>query len=63
MPASFQSFEQELNRLVGIFERNLTHYKSSGYDEASLRQEFFNLVSTLPSRLGEIEPPRSGMAL
>ena len=42
MPASFQSFEQELNRLVGIFERNLTHYKSSGYDEASLRQEFLN---------------------
>jgi len=40
--ASFESFEKELNRLVRIFERNLAAYKSAGYDEASLRQEFLN---------------------
>jgi type I restriction-modification system DNA methylase subunit len=40
--ASFESFEKELNRLVGIFERNLAELKSPGYDEASLRQEFLN---------------------
>ena len=40
MPASFQSFEHELHRLVGIFERNLPHYKNPGYDEANTRNEF-----------------------
>ena len=39
---NFQTFEIELNRLVAVFERNLSHYKSPGYDEASLRQEFLN---------------------
>ena len=39
---NFQTFETELNRLVAVFERNLSHYKSPGYDEASLRQEFLN---------------------
>jgi len=41
-PSTFASFEKELNRLVEIFERNLAHLKSPGYDEASLRQEFLN---------------------
>ena len=38
--ASFEFFEKELNRLVGIFEKNLAHYKGSGYDEANTRNEF-----------------------
>ena len=38
--ASFESFEKELNRLVGIFEKNLAHYKGPGYDEANTRNEF-----------------------
>ncbi|MEI7929730.1 MAG: hypothetical protein WCH40_14360, partial [Verrucomicrobiales bacterium] len=41
-PATFESFSAELSRLTGIFEKNLTHYKKAGYDEASLRQEFLN---------------------
>jgi predicted type IV restriction endonuclease len=41
-PATFDSFQSELGRLVGIFERNFAHYKKVGYDEASLRQEFLN---------------------
>ncbi|MCG3149834.1 MAG: hypothetical protein PCFJNLEI_03299 [Verrucomicrobiae bacterium] len=41
-PATFVSFEKELNRLIIIFERNLPALKSAGYDEASLRQEFLN---------------------
>ncbi len=40
--ASFENFERELNRLVEIFTRNLALYKTSGYDEQSLRQEFLN---------------------
>ena len=40
--ASFEFFEKELNRLVEIFDKNLVAYKSSGYDEANLRQEFLN---------------------
>ncbi|MEO6740577.1 MAG: DNA methyltransferase [Chthoniobacteraceae bacterium] len=39
---SFETFQAELNRLTGLFEKNLTHYKKPGYDEASLRQEFLN---------------------
>ena len=39
---SFEKFQEELGRLVGIFEKNLAHYKKPGYDEASLRQEFLN---------------------
>ncbi len=35
-------FKEELQRLVATFERNLALYKSAGYDEASLRQEFLN---------------------
>ncbi len=41
-PATFDSFSAELSRLTGIFEKNLSHYKKAGYDEASLRQEFLN---------------------
>ena len=38
--ASFESFHAELNRLVGLFEQHLAHYKNPGYDEANVRQEF-----------------------
>ncbi len=40
--ATFESFQRELARLVEIFAKNLAAYKSGGYDEASLRQEFLN---------------------
>jgi hypothetical protein len=40
--AALESFERELRRLVETFGRNLDAYKSGGYDEASLRQEFLN---------------------
>src|SRR5271157_4413137 len=40
--ASFESFEMELSRLVGIFERSLAELKSSGYVEAQLRDDFLN---------------------
>jgi hypothetical protein len=40
--ATFESFQRELARLVEIFGKNLAAYKSGGYDEASLRQEFLN---------------------
>jgi predicted type IV restriction endonuclease len=41
-PATFDFFEKELGRLVGIFEKNFAHYKKPDYAEASLRQEFLN---------------------
>ena len=41
-PVSVDSFQRELARLVEIFAKNLPAYKSAGYDEASLRQEFLN---------------------
>ena len=40
--ATFESLQTELARLVETFGKNLTHYKSSGYDEASVRNEFLN---------------------
>jgi hypothetical protein len=40
--ASFKSFEKELNRLVGIFERNLSELKSPDCVEAKLREDFLN---------------------
>jgi type I restriction-modification system DNA methylase subunit len=40
--ATFDPFQRELARLVDIFGKNLAAYKSGGYDEASLRQEFLN---------------------
>ena len=39
---SFESFEKELRRLVEIFGKNLTAYKSPGYDEANVRKEFLD---------------------
>src|SRR5260221_12026762 len=40
--ATFKSFEQELNRLVGNFERQLADLKSPDYAEAQLRDDFLN---------------------
>ena len=40
--ATFDGFKKELDRLVEVFTRNRSHYLSSEYDEASLRQEFLN---------------------
>ncbi len=40
--AAFQSFQSELSRLVEVFDKNLSSFKSRDYDEASLRQEFLN---------------------
>lgn len=39
---TFDKFKVDLERLVEQFGRNLSHYKSGTYDEASLRQEFLN---------------------
>jgi hypothetical protein len=46
VPTTFARFEKEIVRLVGIFEKNHTHYQQSNYDEASLRQEFLNPLFT-----------------
>src|ERR1039458_7101510 len=40
--ASFESFEKEMSRLAGIFERNLAEFRSSGYVEAQVRDDFLN---------------------
>ncbi len=40
--ASFESFEKELSRLTGMFERSLAELTSSGYVEAQLRDDFLN---------------------
>ncbi|MCU0783299.1 MAG: Eco57I restriction-modification methylase domain-containing protein [Verrucomicrobia bacterium] len=40
--ADFDSFQRELARLVETFGKNLAAYKSPGYDEANLRQEFLD---------------------
>jgi hypothetical protein len=40
--ASFESFEKELNRLVSIFERGVAEFKSPGYMETQLRDDFLN---------------------
>lgn len=42
VPTTFARFEKEIVRLVGIFEKNHSHYQQANYDEASLRQEFLN---------------------
>jgi type I restriction-modification system DNA methylase subunit len=39
---TFEFFQAEIKRLVETFGKNLDAYKSAGYDEASLRQEFLN---------------------
>ena len=61
--ASFDSFEQELNRLVSIFERGLAEFKSSGYSEAQLRDDFLDpffraLGWDLENRAGLIQTKR-----
>lgn len=40
--AEFENFREKLVLLVARFDKNLVHYKSGGYDEASVRQEFLN---------------------
>ena len=42
MAASFESFEQELNRLVESFGKRLAELKQPGYAEAQLRDDFLN---------------------
>jgi hypothetical protein len=59
----FTSFEKELNRLVGIFERNLAEFKKPGYVEAQLRDDFLNpffraLGWDLENRAGLIQSER-----
>src|ERR1039458_2287364 len=61
--ASFESFEKELNRLVSIFERGLAEFKSFGYVEAQLRDDFLNpffraLGWDLENSAGLIQPKR-----
>jgi len=61
--ASFESFEKELNRLVGIFGRGLGEFKSSRYVEAQLRDDFLNpffraLGWDLENSSGLIQPKR-----
>jgi hypothetical protein len=41
-PATFASFEKELNRLVAAFEKGLPEFKGTGYSEAKLRDDFLN---------------------
>ena len=41
---TFESFQAEIKRLVETFGKNLDAYKSAGYDEASVRQEFLNPI-------------------
>jgi hypothetical protein len=44
--AAFISFEKELNRLVAKFDRQLVEFKSPGYVEAQLRDDFLNPLFT-----------------
>jgi hypothetical protein len=41
-PATFESFEKELNRLVESFGKRLAELKKPGYAEAQLRDDFLN---------------------
>ena len=41
-PHTSDTFKAELVRLVEIFHKNLPHYKTEGYDESSLRNDFLN---------------------
>ena len=61
--ATFESFEKELNQLAGTFERNLAEFKSPGYVEAQLRDDFLNpffraLGWDLENRAGLIQTER-----
>lgn len=42
MPATFQTFQAELNRLVDSFSQNLAEHKNPSYVEAQLRDDFLN---------------------
>jgi transketolase N-terminal domain/subunit len=39
---AFDSFKQELSRLVDIFHKNVSQYRDQGYDESSLRNDYLN---------------------
>ncbi len=41
-PASLESFERELNRLVAKFEKEFTAVTDPGYSEARLRQDYLD---------------------
>jgi hypothetical protein len=41
-PATFASFEAELNRLVAAFDKGLNEFKGAGHSEAKLRDDFLN---------------------
>jgi hypothetical protein len=61
--ASFESFEKELTRLAGIFERGLAEFKGAGYVEAQLRDDFLNpffraLGWDLENRAGLVQSKR-----
>ncbi len=65
--ATYESFQKELNGLAGIFEKNLAHYKSPGYDEASVRKEFLDpffraLGWDMENKAGLIPPHRDVVA-
>jgi hypothetical protein len=42
MPATFDSFQSELTRLVDSFAHNLAEHKNPSYVEAQLRDDFLN---------------------
>ena len=42
VPATFESFERELNRLVEQFGKHLAVYKGGTYDEANVRKDFLD---------------------
>lgn len=39
---SISLFREELARLIASFQKNLAHYKSEGYDESALRNDYLN---------------------
>jgi hypothetical protein len=41
-PATFETFQAELGRLIETFGRNFGDYQKPGYNEADLRNEFLN---------------------
>lgn len=65
--AASESFERELSRLVETFGKNLAAYKSAGYAEHSVRQEFLNpffraLGWDIENRAGRIPAHREVVA-
>lgn len=41
-PATFETFQQELSRLVDKFDRDFPHFVNATYNEATLRNEFLD---------------------